>query len=262
MNKRSIETETLVILLIFIVAAFILLVFSSQLSDILKGTTDIETCRLSVLAQAKTRTLPLVGVDTPKTAISLDCPRRILKISENKVEVNGKKSAEYDFKKLTSNDVNHIVAEELRICWYMMAEGKQNIFEESILFGTDRTCLICAEIQFDEKLKNQYFEGLDEYLRANKIPKSNINFTYFDYLIREQSHPAAKIPWSQYTPWGSAQTGKIYEKGLNENEQYLAYFLAYKPPRLLEFVGAYPSIYYIGLGKENKLTEECDILVN
>ena len=257
MNKKAVM-DTLAIILIFVIAAFILLVFADDLADLFKGTTDIEICRLSVLAQAKTRTF--LGVDSPKTIIPLECPRRILKVYENKVELNGKKTSEYDIKKLTADDVNHIVAEELRLCWWKMAEGKQNVFEESVLFGTDRTCLICAEVNFDEKLKGKYYNGINEYLRTKQIPESKI--TYFQYLVRDQNHPAAGIPWSQYTPLGSVQTGKIYESGFSSNEKYNIYFLAYKPPRALEFIGAYPSIYYIGLAKEEQIEKECDISVN
>ena len=253
MNKRGVEPQVLVVLIIAIASAIVLFSFGYSTAGTLKENADVDTCRLSVMAQSQTK---FFG----KSVVKLDCPRRNIKIFENKVELNGKASKKYSFGKLTQEEVNKIAAEELRLCWYKMAEGNQNVFEESYIFGTDRTCLICSEIQFDEKIKTRQFTGIDNYLRNRTMPKSTMN--YWEYLVRNQNHPAAKLPWSQYTPWGSAQTGKIYESVFNSNEKYLVYFLAYKPPRVAEFIGAYPSIYYIGLGKADKIREECDILMN
>ena len=108
MDKKAVSPEIMVVLLAFIIVAIILLTFSGQLTSLFKEDADIETCRLSVLAQSQTK---LFG----KSIVPLDCPRRNLKIFENKVEINGKKSKKYEFNKLTADEVNHIAAEEMRL---------------------------------------------------------------------------------------------------------------------------------------------------
>lgn len=263
MNKKAVSPEIMVVLLIFVIGAMILLLFGSALAGQLKEDADIETCRLSVLAQAQTRKIPVVGVSTPGTLVPLDCPRRNLKIFENKVEINGKKTKKYEFKKLTNDEVNRIFAEELRLCWYKTGEGNRNIFENSYLFGAYYTCLICSEIEFDNTLKGKSFEELLEYLKTRKIPKSDI--TYFYYLIRTQYDQYflwGNVPWTQYNPWYHGKTGKISSESIQTDQKYSIYFMIYKPSFFAHYTGAYTQAYYIGLGKEEKLQQECDTLVN
>ncbi|MBI2656388.1 hypothetical protein HYX03_01460 [Candidatus Woesearchaeota archaeon] len=266
MNKKALSPEeTVAILLIFIIGALILIKFGDSLVSQLKEDADIETCKLSVLAQAQTRKVPGIGFETPGTLTPLDCPRRNLKIFENKVEINGKTSKKYKFEKLSQNEVNRILAEELRLCWYKMAEGNRNIFEQSYFFElSPNICLICSEIEFDDKLKGKSFSGLLDYLKSKKIPKGDI--TYFEYLVRSQKNLyllKGNLPWSQhFTPWGYGTTNRVDDDKLNTNEKYLIYFLAYKPDKFNQVIGAFTSAYYIGLGKEDKLTTECSQLVN
>lgn len=258
MNKKAVSPEMLVILLAFVIGAMILLLFGSALAGQLKEDADLETCRLSVLAQSQ---LKFVG----KSVVSLDCPRRNLKIYENKVEINGKKTKKYEFNKLTENELNRIVAEELRFCWHKMAEGNRDVFEQSRIFGEDKTCLICTELEFDVSLGGKSFGGLTDYLKLHKIPKAGA--TYYDYLVKSQIEnvPAlvsGYIPWSQYSPWGYGTTQRPFEDKFDTNQKYIIYFLAFKPSWATEAIKAYTSAYYIGLGKEAKVTEECNILVN
>ena len=263
MNKKAMS-ETMVILLIFVLGAIILFNFSGKLSTFFKEDSDIETCRLSVLAQSQTRNIPVVNVGTPGTIVPLDCPRRILKVFEDKVEIKDKKSTKYKFKKLSEDDINNLVAEELRLCWYRMAEGKRNIFENSWIFGDPYTCLICSEIQFDDELKGKSYGGLLEYLKSRKIPKSDIS--YFAYLIRSQNNIHllwGRLPWAQWTPWGYGTTDKIdKDDKINTNDKYSIYFIAYKPSFASQVTKAYTQSSYIGLKIEEKLTEECHIQVN
>lgn len=261
MNKKAMSMDVLVILLILALGAIALFAFSGKLSSLFREDADIETCRLSVLAQSQTRKLPLVG-STPKTMIPLDCPRRNIKIFEDKVELNAKKSRKYDFKKLTKDEVNYILAEELRLCWYKMAEGNRDVFENAYLWGFPyNVCLICTEIQFDDKSKGKSFDGFVDYLKSNKIPK--LDTSYFDYLVKSQPYPIwGIVPFTQYTPWGYIKTGDIYEEALDTNQKYAIYFLAYKPNWLDQFTRTYTKAYFIGLGKEDKIVSECDELVN
>ena len=261
MNKKAV-LSTLVFLIVFVVGAIILLGVSYVIANQVKEDADIETCRLSVLAQSQLRKLPFVP-DSPKTLISLDCPRRNIKIYEDKVTVNGKKSRKYDFSKLSKDEVNHILAEEMRFCWYKMAEGNQDVFENNFIFGLPHNvCLICSEISFDDKSIGNTYVGLVEYLKSRKI--SNADISYFDYLIKYQPYPWwGVVPWSQgFTPWGYSKTGKIAEDVVNSNNKYSIYFLAYKPNWLDQFTKIYNKAYFVGLGKDDKIENECDELVN
>ena len=263
MDKKAVSINVVVVLLIFVLGAMVLYSFAGKLGNIFKEDADTETCRLSILAQAQTRKIPVIGIDAPGTLMPLDCPRRNLKIFENKVEIDGKKSAKYDFKKLTNDEVNKIFAEELRLCWYMTGEGNRNIFETGYIFGNYYTCLICAEIEFDKALKEKSYGGLVEYLKSMKIPRGET--TYFDYLIRSQRDKNflwGTVPYTQYTPWGLGDTGKLSSESINSDGKYLAYFMIYKPSFFAHYTGAFTQAYYIGSGKEEKLKEECDALVN
>ena len=255
MDKKAISPEMMVILLVFVIGAIILLLFSSALAGQLKENADVETCRLSVLAQAQTKTLG-------KSIVSLDCPRRNIKIFNDRVEINEKKSKKYEFKKLTEEEVNHILAEELRLCWYKMAEGNRDVFEQSYIFETEfNTCLICVEIEFDNKMKGNSYSGLLDYLKSRKIPKEDKS--YFDYLTKAQSDfYLGYIPWTQWNPWFYGTSIKVTDTKIDVSQKYVIYFLAFKPAWLLQKTKAQTSAYYIGLGKEEKLKDECSILVN
>lgn len=262
MNKKAVSPEMMVILLVFVIGAMILLVTSYTIAGILKEDTDIETCRLSVLAQAQLRKVPVVGVSTPGTIVPLDCPSRRLKIFENKLDIDGKESKRYYFKKLSSDELNHIIAEELRLCWYQMVEGTKDIFEYDLI-SAQSVCLICSEVEFDEKLKGNSYEGLLDYLKSRKIPKADV--TYFNYLIRSQRNRYflwGNVPWTQYSPWGYGTTQRFSEDKFIASQKYYIYFLAHKPAFLSQISGAYTQAFYIGLGKEEKLKDECSILMN
>lgn len=256
-------SETMVVLLAFILVAIVLLAFSTQLSDLFKGSSDIETCRLSVLAQAQTRKTP-IGIDAPTTLTPLKCPRRNIKIFENKVELNGKKTDAHKFKQANNDEVNHVAAEELRLCWYMLNEGKKNILENSRILGGDNTCLICSEISFDDKLKEKVFSGLEEYANSKKTKEG---ITYFEYLTRSQKnmiHSSSGETYEKYySIWSFGPSKENTEGKLLGNQKYAIYFAAYKPAWLLQKIpGTKSQVFYAGIGEENSIAKQCDILAN
>ncbi len=255
MKKAEMMFTTLVAVFILVLGALVLFKYAGDLKSILTEDADIETCRLSVLAQSQMKALG-------KSVVPLDCPRRNLKIYSNKVEINGKKSSKYEFKEISTEDINFIFAEELRSCWYKMTEGNRDIFENSIFYGVDNTCLICSEIEFNDNLKGKTFLGLSLYLKSTKIPKTAVS--YQDYLERPQRnlYLLNQIPWTQYLPWGIGTTGRIFEDKISSDDKYLVYFLAYKPAAFAETTKALSIAYYIGLYKENGLKDQCSILVN
>lgn len=256
-EKKGIGAGALAVIILTLSIFVILIFFTDIFTGILKRGGDIEVCRLSVLAQARTK---VVG----KTPISLECSRRQVKFFNNKVEINGKKEPKYDFKELDDEVVNKVIAEELRLCWYMMGEGKIDVFRQDIAIFGDRVCTICSEVSFDKKVnKNKKFNGLVNYLKGNKIQGQDVY--YFDYLINSQRNLYllwGNIPWTQYTPWSYGTTNKIEESFFQTDKNYVIYFLGSKPDWLSDKIKAFTSAYYIGLGDPGKAAEECKRLVN
>lgn len=276
-SKKALGMGTLAILIISLAVLFTLGFFSDAIAGIITGKGDIETCRLSVLAQAQTKVLG-------EALVNLKCPRRQVTIFEDKVEINDKKSGNYKFQELSNDAVNRVIAEELRSCWYKMGEGEVDVFQQEVYGFNENVCVICSEIDFDKKIdQTKKFTGLLDYLKSNKIPGGKAN--YFDYLIRSQRNLYllwGYIPWTHYTPWGLGTTDLItsdlsnvgnFEENLQKysktkdsefrtNQNYVVYFLGFKPPWANELIKATKSAYYIGLGTPDKLTKECSRLQN
>ena len=256
----------MVVILIFIIAGGIVTIFAAELISQLKEDVDIETCRLSVLGQSATRKVPGTDISGPKTIIPLECQRRIVDISENEVNVYGKKSS-YKIKNADEGDVNKILAEELRLCWYKMAEGKVDIFEDDFIRTSGgRVCLVCSEVNFDIRTKKE-FSGLVNYLKLNKVP--NADNTYYTYLSNSQKtrYLAGGVPWTQWFPF--TKEGKTTEKidqlengKISTRGKYLIYFMAFKPSVIEQATGALSQVYYIGIMKGNEAQTKCDQLVN
>lgn len=266
---------TLATLIIAMVVLFVLLGYTSTFANVLKKGSDVEICKLSVLAHAQSKFLG-------ETPVQLKCPRREVKLFNNKVEINRKKDSKYEFNQLNEEVVNKVIAEELRLCWYKMGEGYLNVFRQDavdsavIYTSGENICLICSEISFDKKITNKKFSGLVNFLKSNK-PQGE-DYYYFDYLIRSQRNLYllwGNIPWTQYTPWGWGTTDKI-TNSLQENmkkyqdadsdfradQSYVIYFLGWKPAWLQEKFGQSTSAYYIGLSNPEKVAKECRMLVN
>jgi len=262
-----------------VLALFIAIALFSNtalIAQILKKDSNIEICKLSVLAQAQTK---LAGSSLAK----LDCERRKVVFFEDKIEINNKKEPKYEFKKIDQNMVNKVVAEELRLCWYMMGEGQMNVFEQepvdiAIQPIAEKVCAICSEVSFDKSVKQKEFSGFIDYLKSTKIPKGEIH--YFEYLIRSQRDKYflwGWVPWTQYSPWGWGTTDRIsdnmegaskeYDETQTDSDfssykRYVVYFLASKPTWLKEKFGHTTSAYYIGIATPSKVIQECTRLAN
>ena len=258
--SKGMITQQLVLIIILLVSAVVLFAATSSFTNIFKNKSDIEVCRLSVLAQEQTK---FIG----KSVVSLDCPRRDVKFFNDKVEINTKKAKEYSFKEINEDIVNRAIANELSSCWYKIGEGNVDVFEREYIAGLNNVCLICAEIKFSKEIKESTFKNLDQYLKDNTLENSDI--TYHDYLVKEQrdryiSIPGlGALPWTQYIPNGFGTTSLIEDEGFNTNKHYVIYFLAFKPDWFNEkLVKAYSSAYYIGLAEPSKLSKVCNLLIN
>jgi len=271
LKKRAVAMPFLVILVLALVILLSMGPLSSTIVSTLKRGSDVEKCRISAIAQSKTK---VAGT----SIISLKCPRRQLTFYDNRVVVNGKMMRKYDFDKLDDETVNKIIAEELRLCWYKMGEGEYDVFKQNII-AHDKVCVVCTEIDFDEDVKQEKFLGLVDYLEKETMPNSKL--TYQKYLVKSQENMYVQLPggiqvfWTQViTSWlGIYGTTNLIQKGFDPKEEskktpfekskkYIVYFLGFKPGKYNEIVSAYDSAYYIGLGEPDKLERECARLQN
>lgn len=261
-SKKGILSEQTVLLVILVAAALVLFSGAIAFVNFFKSSSDLEACRLSVLAHEQ---LKFVG----KSPISLDCPRREVEFFSNKVEIDGKKSKEYSFNEINEDVVNRVAADELASCWYKIGEGKVDVFDQEFIADKNHICLVCAEISFKDKVKDSTFSNLDNFLKKNTMQSSGI--TYHNYLTEGQRDKYINLgvvdinlPWTQYLGgWRDASTNLVKEdQSFNTKERYVIYFLAFKPDWINVKLAAFTPAYYVGLGKTSKLSRECNLLVN
>ena len=88
-GKKSLGYGTLAVIVLIFVVLLILLPYTDRIVGILKRNGDVETCRLSVLAQSQVKAFG-------KSPIKLKCGRRQVEFFNNKVEINGKKESKYN----------------------------------------------------------------------------------------------------------------------------------------------------------------------
>jgi len=176
--------------LILIAAVLIvLLVWWMKVQYAYTGDSKIEACRLSVTGYAKAK-LDVPGSDSH--FVDVDCERRVLTFTKNRLELNGKKFAFWDpdegkertsYSTLTPNIVNSVAASEMATCWYEFLEGK-SYWTNEVDWGDDNTaCFVCSELHFGKDAPT--FQGTP----------------FFDFLRTNQSRPYPKtIPKTHYTP--------------------------------------------------------------
>jgi hypothetical protein len=179
--KKAMSEQTLMYVLLFIVAMLVVGFIALKIVDVLTSQGDTESCRLSVLAADKS------PVET-----SLQCSRKQVVLYPNYYTVDG------DTQQYSSEDyataVKYVFANEMKECWYKMGEGKLNVFS-SLGFSAmkiKKGCLVCSHISFEEPTIND-IGNLYEYLQDTKIPTTLTTFqdtTYFDYMY---SSPKEKL---------------------------------------------------------------------
>ena len=264
-SKRGMEGIGIVVSILAVLVVFLVLFpFVNNINTKSKEKSDIETCRLSVLAREKTK---FAG----KTSVNLDCPRRQIIFYNNKVEINGKKDASYNFKNLDDKTVNEVLAKELRLCWYKLGEGKVNGFDAPLFIPNSPkklSCLICSEIKFDDSLSKNIFYGLEEYLKNTKTQGT----TYWDYIIKPQ-----KVVKFRFNVVGKgfsgyiqdSTTSKIDINNFEAGKDYIIYYSVYQTDQVDQWINSLPisnqdfnDDYYIGVDTPDNVIENCGIINN
>ncbi len=186
-KKADMSISWIVIIILTILGFVVLLLL--YLFFPWKETIDLETCHNSVLIKAITPNVPISGgklvelplrCKTEKICISTktkgDCDEFYGKYTTKKVIKDPDKQQE---------KIKEILAEQLYNCWWMMGEGKVQVFtrEASGTYYKDR-CVLCARIAFSKELKEQggKVKLFFNYLQNTKVPGAE--YTYLDFLSK------------------------------------------------------------------------------
>ena len=252
MNKKGGMRETLVRVLLFIAAAVLVFYVANFSFAYIGAKTDLEQCRLSVLAQTKTAQPTSGYFNSP---IILNCPRKVVEIYEDKVMVDGKPdylqlNLDLD-NELTKEDVNYIFAEEMRECWYKFGEGRLDVFNED---KWDRVCMICSKVSFDKNNMGETYSGFRDYLRQHSSLKFDDEMTYETYLNQNAEDGWIDVP-DKYR--GFNYVADSFSTG----SSYLVYFIGFKEQAGADIGGFMPSYYTVYVGDtEESVNEVCDYI--
>jgi len=258
-QKKGIAIGTLIIIIIILLAAVPMFIFSGEIAEMIgRGASD-EACRLSILAQSK---LKFVG----SSPVSVECPRKSIIFYDDHVEeiIEGHKKdlgvkinniPKKKFKELNSKIVNQVIAEELRKCWRKTGEGEIDAFEEDMLLGAE-VCLLCATFEFDESVKAPEFSGLEEYLESHYIPKEDEKISYYDYLSKEQTF---RLLWIF-----SKKFESLYNQveTITPDEKYVIFMKAVKANPINEFFRSSEDSYFVFVGTNYWIANACVTLLN
>jgi len=167
MKKKSMVANTLVILIIFIVACFVILMIVAKVITVGSGTSKRELCKLSIAAAAKSKSVNIIGGGKP--LFDLNCEAQEFVIKREEV---------LDTQKISKDKVYAKLASEMYSCWDMIGKGKIDPFYEG--GGNTNFCMICSEVKFDRNyLKDKDKPKLDNFwlwLTGNNVPGQELNF--------------------------------------------------------------------------------------
>ena len=176
MKKGELSTQQIVLLIILILSFIIILFFLFRLD--FGNDSDKEICRNSVIMRGTS--------SVSSDSLPLKCSRNYICITKTG-ECSG--MVKPDTRKVkTEEEIYLVLAQEMADCWWMLGEGKVDYIGKDF-FLKDNYCSICAQILFDNSLKE--IEGLDEgkiskdklYDYLSKTKMSSQDMTYSEYLL-------------------------------------------------------------------------------
>lgn len=161
-NKKGLEREMLVFLILAIVGFAIIIWYIYVIKPY--SMFDKKVCETSI----ETRTIPVVGM-IEKATTPLNCRTEQVKIDKS-------------YK--TEEQIKKEIADEMLDCWNMVGRGERNFMPQG--FWTEGYCLICSNIQFDSKIKQEFpvIAGILSYMNATKMD----GMTYYNAIWGENSY--------------------------------------------------------------------------
>jgi hypothetical protein len=166
-NKKALEAEVLIGIIITLIVAAVIFLFLRGLS--LKGTIDKEACHQSVIM----RSMPSIIGEAMRRSIPLKCKTEDILINFEEEEL-----------------VKQRITTAMYDCWWMLGEGKLDFFTEGVwkkvtgLQNTRTTCLICSTIDFSDRAKGKIKDvDLTDYLQEKIFGK---NISYLEYFSEQE----------------------------------------------------------------------------
>ncbi|PIN79541.1 hypothetical protein COV16_03610 [Candidatus Woesearchaeota archaeon CG10_big_fil_rev_8_21_14_0_10_34_8] len=244
-NKKGVDLRnTVILIIIFIIAAFLLTQFTSQISSWITGKSSVETCRVSVIGAAQLGEGTIAGTIADNWEI--ECPPREVEIYDDYYTVDDTKSR-YQSDDYEEN-VKKVFADQMAECWYKMGEGEIDAYDDSFFIGTDSVCFYCSHIQFDDAPVYS-INGLTDYLKKENMVsglQGQTDLTYYNYIYRN------------YDFWWSEDYDNIYiyQDDIYTDFEYSIVFRAasikFESPVIDE------DLYYINMVPSNIPLSKCD----
>ncbi len=189
-DKKGLEARYIVLIFVLIISFIVILIFYR--TYLWEGEVDKQVCHQSVIYKATVPNVPIVNnkvVDLPlkcqteKICITSnlfkagDCDEDFLGEKYQTVRISGDKDK-------WEKEINQIIADKLYECWWMMGEGKVQLYGKD--FSDKKICTICTRIAFDKELKDKIerVNGYQNYLLRNNVPSSDK--TYWMYLTNSE----------------------------------------------------------------------------
>jgi len=270
-NRKGMESQLLIIILILVSAVVIYMVLTKFITSA-NADSEIQACRLSVLAQSATTLAP--SASGWKSPLDLNCNRRYITFYDTKVEMgmspenmkpmnvdyNGKTVTQ--FAQLSDTIVDQAVAEELRICKYQAGDGKVDIFpNENGIFNDQKICLICSEINFKSTVQKNTFSGLVDYTKRTTY--ATAGKTYYNYLT--ESTIDKNSMWGQPTFPGDSALSNL---NINKDQTYVVFAEKVSFSTLSSIASpfwkalGYKESIWVGIVPSTDITNYCDVNAN
>jgi hypothetical protein len=163
---------TLIEYILAIIALGIMIIIVLRITGFWPSAVTESTCEASVYARSSALLKGGIGGVSPEL-VSLKCATQYKCFT-----AGGKCPSGYD--KVTvanDNEIKQKLAEEMYLCWKMLGQGKIRFVSDSTF--SQRACLPCSIITFDDKLKGRQITGFQTYLA---ITNTSSGMTYMQYL--------------------------------------------------------------------------------
>ncbi len=138
--------------IVILVGAIVVFIFLNNLNLFVREQSELEKCRLSVLAKSKSKLITF-GAESD---VELKCKTKIEEINERDKKM-----------------VMGIMAENMRECWWKFGEGKIDFLSEYDWFGSDYRCFICSKKIFRNDVERITHEDFERFLSTKKMEGSD-----------------------------------------------------------------------------------------